>query len=844
MSMDDLGVALATFTTPLPVTFRLLTDVNTSNDESSCYSYADDARYEYIEYLRDLGQGSVQRRSDDNTFHQQKFLEPSPYFDPSTVHVAAVPPREWSEAAQRALSDAQDVGAVNRQELSSMVPPILLLQMDDESTFSNVSRQNSQTSTANDTKPSGSERLTVLDLCAAPGSKTLQLMDLLHSGKVPAVSHHDDGHVLIVANDSNRNRLMTLARRSRLAPGRSSLLLNSSDGRYFPSLRKWGGYKLKFDRILADVPCSGDGTLRKLSSKEWDKWNVLSHLQLHKLQVRLLVRALQSIKKGGRIVYSTCSLDPIENEAVVASAIAKLGGPDVYTIVALPKDFALGPRGTTKPMLYARGATTWVVPHPQFSHQNQTYYGRFDQVPDIVAKKHILSTMFPPERRIVDERKSTSETEPIYDNASREGADGSKGSHEASPKEERFKSSVICRDDAMAFNEILPNCCRILPQHLDSGGFFCAIIERLSSSYFAVCCPRQKGQDNGKGGGARSCKYHGQIFHPVDSPKQIQEMVAHDKSQGEEIYFEGHATLKSAIEWLYQHGAYVDGKSNAPIPVPTASACNEHDRHFTAPVARMKRSEGTNIDWQPQFTPLFQRPHPSLLTEFCNFYGLFQDENQAANAGVKRFPAEDVAIKGGGSKALSVTTCVSPDDEPTVSSDSSGGYRQQKFLSLSLMSKGIQSLYAGAAVLNPMEAGLSLTWVPIPGTGVRPSRIIPSEESNAAEKDNATLRGKRVGRYGLANEAAEVIGRCASRRVVDISRDDFVQLLESSFLEHPNGVDDTWSAGGVMVRYTFESSRKLFASCRLWKKKGRNSLELLMDPRTADSWLRLLQARR
>jgi multisite-specific tRNA:(cytosine-C5)-methyltransferase len=78
---------------------------------------------------------------------------------------------------------------------------------------------------------------------------------------------------------------------------------------------------LFFDRILCDVPCSGDGTTRK-NPGIWKVWKPADGLGLHTLQLRILSRAIQMLKPGGRLVYSTCSYNPIENEAVVSSALA------------------------------------------------------------------------------------------------------------------------------------------------------------------------------------------------------------------------------------------------------------------------------------------------------------------------------------------------------------------------------------------------------------------------------------------------------------------------------------------------------------------------------------------
>ncbi|KAF8826802.1 hypothetical protein HHX47_DHR5000913 [Lentinula edodes] len=78
--------------------------------------------------------------------------------------------------------------------------------------------------------------------------------------------------------------------------------------------------QLLFDRILCDVPCSGDGTLRK-NIGIWKHWQPNDGNGLHGLQLRILQRAMKMLKSNGRIVYSTCSINPVENEAVIAAAL-------------------------------------------------------------------------------------------------------------------------------------------------------------------------------------------------------------------------------------------------------------------------------------------------------------------------------------------------------------------------------------------------------------------------------------------------------------------------------------------------------------------------------------------
>lgn len=213
----------------------------------------------------------------------------------------------------------------------------------------------------------------VLDMCAAPGSKAAQLLEMIHVGEEARVRKTlrsfaqedgldlgkktqeeaeadldadptDSGRAtgLLIANDADYKRgHMLVHQLKRLSS--PNLIVTNHDATQFPSIRlpnpdNPSKHKyLKFDRILADVPCSGDGTFRK-NVNLWNDWTPGNALGLHLTQIRILVRALQLLKPGGKVVYSTCSMNPVENESVVAAAIARCGGLDNVEIVDSSND--------------------------------------------------------------------------------------------------------------------------------------------------------------------------------------------------------------------------------------------------------------------------------------------------------------------------------------------------------------------------------------------------------------------------------------------------------------------------------------------------------------------------
>jgi len=161
------------------------------------------------------------------------------------------------------------------QEISSMLPMLALKPKEDE---------------------------ILLDLCASPGSKTTQAAAMMKNKGT------------IIANDNNLGRIVIL--NSNLEKcGVMNTIVTRKDGVQL-CMRFSEKTNLKFDKILVDAPCSGEGTLRK-SPKTFLMWNLKVIEGMSKIQKKLASEALKLLKVGGEMIYSTCTLSPEENEGVV-----------------------------------------------------------------------------------------------------------------------------------------------------------------------------------------------------------------------------------------------------------------------------------------------------------------------------------------------------------------------------------------------------------------------------------------------------------------------------------------------------------------------------------------------
>ena len=162
-------------------------------------------------------------------------------------------------------------------------------------------------------------------MCAAPGSKTAQALELiqLHHHKTKGQLNTVAPKGLIIANDADQKRAYLLVHQLNRLNTANTIVINHQ-AQLYPNLWTKDGSRFQFDRVLCDVPCSSDAAIRKLPQK-WAGWNPKDSHGLHKLQIQILERGLELTKVGGKMSYSTCSLNPIENEAVVASVLNKYG---------------------------------------------------------------------------------------------------------------------------------------------------------------------------------------------------------------------------------------------------------------------------------------------------------------------------------------------------------------------------------------------------------------------------------------------------------------------------------------------------------------------------------------
>lgn len=154
----------------------------------------------------------------------------------------------------------------------------------------------------------------VLDLCSAPGGKTISLL-----------LNNLDKNLNVIANDISHQRALELSKNIE-RQGFENVIVSNND---FSKL--YNKFTQKFDAIILDAPCSGSAMFRKNSLAKED-WSIGKVLKLQEKQIELLDIAYSMLKNGGYIIYSTCSFSKEENEDVIIQALNKYDDLEIINI--------------------------------------------------------------------------------------------------------------------------------------------------------------------------------------------------------------------------------------------------------------------------------------------------------------------------------------------------------------------------------------------------------------------------------------------------------------------------------------------------------------------------------
>ncbi len=157
----------------------------------------------------------------------------------------------------------------------------------------------------------------VLDLCAAPGGKSTELAAKLC------------GSGILVANDISNSRAKALLKNIELFGVKNAVVVSEAPGKLS---ERFGGF---FDKILVDAPCSGEGMFRKSPAimKNWEQYGTGYYSALQK---QILPEAIKMLKPGGKLLYSTCTFSPEEDEGMAAYILDHF--PEMELLDALPKE--------------------------------------------------------------------------------------------------------------------------------------------------------------------------------------------------------------------------------------------------------------------------------------------------------------------------------------------------------------------------------------------------------------------------------------------------------------------------------------------------------------------------
>jgi len=170
----------------------------------------------------------------------------------------------------------------------------------------------------------------VLDMCAAPGGKSLSIAETLF------VNFPDESSLICnELNPTRRERLTSVIQQYIPRNIREKVWVKGLDG------VKWGiRNKNEFHKILLDAPCSGDAH-RFVNKDDWTNYSVKQSQRISVKQMSLLCSAWDALAVGGRLVYSTCTMSPFENEELISKFLKKRENVSVIKSVIATKELAL-----------------------------------------------------------------------------------------------------------------------------------------------------------------------------------------------------------------------------------------------------------------------------------------------------------------------------------------------------------------------------------------------------------------------------------------------------------------------------------------------------------------------
>ena len=399
--------------------------------------------------------------------------------------------------------------AIARQEFGSMLPVYILHQMGYVTYGTRM-----------------------VDMCSSPGSKTLQSLEIIcnkrlckeeegkedggsrtKKAKKPEKAKVKMGK--IVANDVSETRLQTL----RDAIERSGIpskwldriIYKCQDASKLQLSNSNSPTKYPYNVILCDVPCSGDATCRK-DKHILPMWKPNFGNELHTLQLKILLRALELVSvvndnsdSGGIVCYSTCSLNPIEDEAVVASAIQQYNAAQEKKKMMLNKnsnrdedddedcyhvelvEWSEATHNRPKELILHPGITTWKVAEYNDSEITSTA--------SISVKKGGSSHSDNKRKRTNEQGEDVNieENEDSDDDdddkmtrlkwyTSWDDVEDNSSSSQLSKSMFPPLSSESASSTSTTAKLHLERCLRLLPQDQDTGGFFVAILEKKKLS--------------------------------------------------------------------------------------------------------------------------------------------------------------------------------------------------------------------------------------------------------------------------------------------------------------------------------------------------------------------------